>query len=232
MFVGGEAAAPASTGGNHTDKEGEATGAERDTGRAPSLLAAGFLPSRATRRGPRRPHPSEMRGGLGEVSTNSPKSSQKAGTAVSGCAGVNPGSARPVGTFAPSRQAAPHSSSTESGSRRPGALHPPRGTALPPASHSPLPPLPPAHPAACLPARPVAAASAAASPPPAAGSRPPRGSQHRPAQGRARPQPPRHHHPAAGMVRSPQAGVAGAGRPKGRRNGGRGREVDGRRTRR
>lgn len=76
-----------------------------------------------------------------------------------------------------------------------------------------LPPPPPAHPAA----RPAAAASAAAT-----GSRPPRGSQRRPAHG-ARPPPGgagAWGTPAGGMVRSPQAGVAGAGRPKGRRNGG------------
>lgn len=151
-----------------------------------------------------------MRGGLGEVSTNSPESSRIPGTAASGCAGASPGSARPVGTFAPSRRAAPHGSSTGSGSRRPPALHPPRGTALPPASHSPLPPPPlrPAHPAARPPA--VASRRRQREPPPARQPAPPRAGARPPAP------PP----PAGGMVRSPEAGVAGAGRPKGRRNGG------------
>lgn len=74
---------PASTGEKHPDKEGDATGAERDTGGAPSLLAAGSPPRREARGDPRRRHPPEMRGKWGGGGdTNSPKSSQRPATAT------------------------------------------------------------------------------------------------------------------------------------------------------
>lgn len=65
MFAGGDAAAPASTGGKHPDKEGAATGAERDAEGAPSLLAARSPPSRRQGGGGDTPPPPPARNGRG-----------------------------------------------------------------------------------------------------------------------------------------------------------------------
>ncbi|XP_050190162.1 proline-rich protein 34-like [Myiozetetes cayanensis] len=83
LFIGGDATEPGRTPGRRGREKRPAT--KGTTGGAPSLLAAGSLLRRAASEGPRRPHPSDVRGSRRRGGgTNSPKSSQKPGTTASG----------------------------------------------------------------------------------------------------------------------------------------------------
>ncbi|XP_033370926.1 translation initiation factor IF-2-like [Parus major] len=191
--------------GEHPDKEGEASGDERDREGAPSLSAAGSLPSRAARGDPTAPTRQTCEGtGGGGVDgggggTNSLKSSPKNGHGCEQLSRLQPRLCVPERDPFPS----PRGPAAPVHPRGPGGLPSPRGTALPP--HSPPPP--------------AAAARASRSPPPARlqerrrPREPPPAAAPAPRRGRGT--------PAGGMVRSPQAGVAGAGRAKGSRDGGR-----------